>query len=132
MRQFQGNSSNRHQQNFIDCVRSRDGSALNTDVKLGNDSTGWCNLANIAFRAGQDYAPGEASELASALPLWGGLHEEMKLHLQAHGVEMTELRLSPILDFDPVHGTFSGAAAAQANSFLKREYRAPYVVPQIA
>jgi hypothetical protein len=133
MREFKGKGGNGlHHQNFLDCVRSRDVSQLNTDVEVGNHSTGWCNLANVAFRAGKPYVAGAAQELAQELPLWGSLHEEMQAHLAAHSVSMNELQLSPILEFNPEKGIFSGAGAEKANSFLKREYRAPYVVPEVS
>lgn len=132
VREFKGNSGGRlHQQNFIDCVRSRDISALNTDVELGNASTGWCNLANVAYRAGEAYSPEAAAELAKELPVWGELHEEMQQHLGAHSVGMTDLSLSPILDYNVEQGKFTGQGADKANSFLKREYREGYVVPEI-
>ncbi|RMF39132.1 MAG: gfo/Idh/MocA family oxidoreductase [Planctomycetota bacterium] len=131
--EFQGNSGNRlHQQNFIDCVLSRDASRLNADVEVGNLSTGWCNLANIGFLAGERYTPGAAAEIAQEVPLWGELRDEMQRHLAAHGVELTELRLSPMLELDPDQGRFVGPNAERANSFLKRKYRAPYVVPEIS
>lgn len=132
IREFRGNSGNRiHQQNFIDCVRSRNASELNTDLEMGNASTGWCNLANIAFQAGSKYSPPTAAELAKELPLWGELHDEMKAHLAAHSVDLSELSLSPILEYNVAKGAFTGAGAEKANSLLKREYRAPYVVPEI-
>lgn len=133
IREFRGNSGGRlHQQNFIDCVRSRDASQLNTDVEVGNDSTGWCNLANIAFLAGQLYTPEAAAELSRQLPLWGQLHEEMSAHLAAHEVPLSQLSLSPILELDPAQGRFIGPHAQRANAFIKRDYRAPYVVPEIS
>lgn len=132
IREFKGNSGHKlHQQNFIDCVRSRDASALNADVEMGNYSTGWCNLANIAFQAGDQYSTDAAEELAKQVPEWGGLHEEMKVHLAAHDVPMTQLSLSPMLAFDVDDAKFSGAGADKANPLLKRQYRAPYVVPEI-
>lgn len=133
IREFKGNSGNKlHQQNFLDCVRSRDPKALNAHVEVGNYSTGWCNLANVAFRAGNKYSPDAAEALAKELPLWGSLHEEMKVHVAAHEVPLTDLSLSPILKFDVQTGKFTGEGAEKANSFLKREYRAPYVVPEIS
>lgn len=133
VREFKGNSGGRlHQQNFLDCVRSRDVSALNTDVEMGNYSTGWCNLANIAFQAGERYSPAAAAELAQEIPLWGSLHEEMQAHVGAHDVPMTELKLSSILEFDVEAGKFTGQGAEKANTFIKREYRAPYAVPEIS
>ena len=48
IREFEGNSGDvLHQQNFVDAIRSHDRSMLNADVSVGNDSTGWCNLANM-------------------------------------------------------------------------------------
>ncbi|MCR9291191.1 MAG: Gfo/Idh/MocA family oxidoreductase [bacterium] len=135
IREFKGNSGGRlHQENFIDCCRSRDASQLNTPVEMGNLSTGWCNLANIAFQAGQPYTAAEAAELAKEIPTWGGLHEEMLQHMAAHGVQPAEdgVRLSPMLEFNVDQGQFVGDRAEQANSFLKRQYRAPYVVPEVA
>ena len=64
--------------------------------------------------------------------MWGSLHEEMKGHLAAHAVPVSELSLSPILEFDVGSGKFTGESADQANAFLTRQYRAPYVVPEIS
>ena len=133
VRQFKGSGGNGlHHDNFLDAVRSRDASSLAADVELGNASTGWCNLANVAFQAGEKYSAGAAREMASDLPLWGELHEEMKKHLGAHSVKMTELSLSGMLAFDVEANEFKGEGAAKANSFLKRKYRVPYVVPEVA
>ena len=50
IKEFKGNKGgSMHQENFIDAVRSRDSSLLKADVQVGHDSTGWCNLANIAL-----------------------------------------------------------------------------------
>ena len=47
VKEFKGNGGNGdHQKNFIDAVRSRDASILNSEIKVGHDSTGWCNVAN--------------------------------------------------------------------------------------
>ena len=132
IRKFSGNSGNKiHQRNFIDCVRSRSTSELNTPLEMGNASTGWCNLANIAFQVGELYSEDAATLLAAEVPLWGKLREEMQAHLQTHSVAMTELRLSPVLEFSTDKRAFHGPAAERANALLRREYRAPYVVPEI-
>ena len=42
LREFKGIGGNRvHHQNFIDAVRSRNHTSLNTDVEMGHLSTGW-------------------------------------------------------------------------------------------
>ena len=131
VRHFSGNAGdNLHQQNFIDAVRARDASLLNADVAVGNDSTGWCNLANIAYRAGSPYEP---QVVADGFPQMEGLAREMAEILAGHGLDLDggDILASPILEIDPASGQFTGPAAAAANQFLKREYRDGYAVPGI-
>ena len=72
--------------------------------------------------------------MAKEIPEWGALHKEMQAHMAAHEVDPTagEVNLSGMLDFDVAKGAFTGSKADQANAFLKRQYRAPYVVPELA
>jgi hypothetical protein len=134
IKEFKGTSgSGRHQENFIEAVRSGDASMLNSDVQLGNDSTGWCNLANVAFRVGGKYSAADAKQVPDSSGLWGGLLGEMEKLLTAHGLALTdaEIKLSPMLELDAATEQFVGDHADAANGFLKREYRAPFVVPKI-
>lgn len=135
IRTFQGTSGEgRHQQNFIDAVRSRDASTLNAEVEVGHLSTGWCNLANIAFRSGNTFAHAAAKEVDGDGGIWGSLLGEMTAHLGGHGIdiESTQIKLSPILSVDIEKEAFVGDHAKTANTFLKRQYRAGYEVPEIA
>lgn len=118
-----------HQQNFLDAVRAGSPALLNSEVKVGHDSTGWCNLANIAFRAG---AAGQKRQTVDGdQGIWSGLIGEMAEHLSNHGIPISgpQIKVSPMLEVDVEKETFVGAHADSANRFLKREYRAPYVVP---
>ena len=131
IRRFRGNSGGGHQQNFIDAMKAGDSSLLNSDVKVGHDSTGWCNLANIAFRAGVPFREEDATAVKD--PNWNSLLGEMRQHLGAYSMRMQspEIMLSPVLDFDPQNEVFVGDNAEAANVFLTREYRAPFKVPAI-
>jgi hypothetical protein len=40
-------------------------------------------------------------------------------------------RLGRQLDFDPVAERFTGEGEADANNMLTREYRAPYMMPEV-
>lgn len=73
-----------HQDNFIDCIRTR--KKANADVEVGHQTVLLCHLANISYRVGNQK-----------------------------------------LEFDSKTETFTNCD--QANKFLKREYRAPWVVP---
>ncbi len=134
IKEFKGTGGNgAHQQNFIDAVRSRDSSILNSDVKVGHDSTGWCNLANVAFRAGKPYKLADAKQVTDGAEMWEGLLESMNGLLTAHGVKMESdaIQLSPMLEMDVASEKFVGNNAEVANGFLKREYRKGYEVPEI-
>lgn len=123
-----------HQRNFIDAVRSRDSSSLNTEVQVGHDSTGWCNLANIAFRAGDTFSYAAAKEVSGDGGIWSSLLEETDKHLQSHDIkiESSEISLSPMLTVDVEKEQFVGDHAEQANIFLKRQYRKGFEVPKLA
>lgn len=50
-----------------------------------------------------------------------------------HHVEIAsdEIKLSPLLELAPQSDKFTGNAADGANGYLKRSYRAPFVVPEL-
>ena len=121
-----------HQANFVDALRSRDASMLNAPIDVGNDSTGWCNLANIAFRAGKDFARDDADQVG--VEIWDGLINEMAEHLSDHNIpiESSQIKLSAALQLDQKTERFVGDHADTANQFLKRQYRKGYEVPDLA
>jgi hypothetical protein len=121
-----------HVQNFVDAVQSRDAGSLNAPVEMGHHSTGWCNLANIAFQAGKQFSMDQAREVG--LDQWQELIDQMQAHTMAHGIklESDQIRLSPMLEMDPATEQFVGDNAAAANKFLKRKYREGYEVPDLA
>jgi predicted dehydrogenase len=134
VKEFKGTSGmGAHQQNFIDAVRQRDPSILNSGVEVGHFSTGWCNLANIAFRAGTTFAEADAEKVTDPSGLWGGLVDEMAGLLAAHkiDIESPQIKLSPVLEVDVKSEQFVGSNADLANRFLKREYRDPFTIPEI-
>ena len=134
IREFKGTGGNtEHHRNFLDAVRRRDPSILMSDVKVGHDSTGWCNLANIAFRTGGAYSAAGAARIQDDSGQWPGLLDDMRQLLAAHGIPMTsaQIRLSPLLEIDAASGKFIGEHAEAANKFLKRQYREGFEVPEL-
>ncbi len=120
-----------HLQNFVDAVRSRDASSLNAPIENGHHSTGWCNLANVGYRAAGAW---DRDQLVAAgsLPEWQKVVEDMTSPLAAFGVKLDDLRSSPVLTHDPETETFVGENAELANPFLRREYRPGYEVKPVA
>lgn len=134
IRQFRGNSGDRvHQQNFIDAVRAADPAVLHAEVQVGHDTTGWCNLANIAFLAGDRLSRGRLAVGDPDQDTWRGLLGEMEQLLTAHGIDIESeaIRMSPLLELDAATEQFVGEHADTANRYLKREYRTPFVVPEV-
>lgn len=134
IKQFKGNGGNGlHHENFIAAVRSRDVDSLNTDVEMGHLSTGWCNLANIAYQTGTPFRKADADVVQGDNGIWESIVDEMGRHIGAHGVKLQsdDIKLSPMLTVDVENEVFTGAHADQANRFVKREYRAGYEVPEI-
>lgn len=132
IRRFKGNSGGKlHQQNFLEAVREQNPAKLNTEVLVGHHSTGWCNLANIAFQAGSEFSADAAREIKH--PGWNELLDEMERHVAAHGLKLDgkQFKLSPVLEFDTEKNAFVGNGKDRANALLKRQYRAPFVVPEI-
>ena len=131
VREFKGGSGIRHQQNFIDAIRTNDSSILNADVQVGHDSTGWCNLANIAVRIGKPFDLADTEQIKQST--WRDTLKQFSDHLGKSGMSLAGegFRLSPVLSLDE-KGQFIGDQAAAANRLLKREYRAGYEVPEIA
>jgi hypothetical protein len=132
IRKFSGTSGmGAHQQNFIDAVRTRDAGSLNTDVEVGHHSTGWCNIANIAYLAGSAFD--KERSLHVGVDIWDALLQEMHAHLQAHSVAPSDkaILISSMLELDPDSGRFIGEGSEAANKWLKREYRKGYEVPEI-
>jgi len=132
IREFKGNSGDVvHMANFIDAVRKRDRSGLNAEVEVGHASTGWCNLANIAYVSGERYSKEQAKEVD--FYAWNKLIDGTNKHLAAHGLALDndQIVLSPMLSLNE-EGQFVGENSEAANKLLKREYRKGYEVPELA
>ena len=132
IKEFKGRGDVLHQANFIDAVLKRDSSILNAEIEVGNDSTGWCNLANVAFRSGT----GPETESADAIELeqWTALMGEMDRHLASYNLSRPheKIRVSSMLELDPATEQFIGPGSKNANQYLNREYRSGYEVPALA
>jgi hypothetical protein len=122
--------SDNHFANFIKAVRSRKKEDLHADVQEGHLSSALCHTGNISYRLGQQMDPEELQagvkdnhEMSETL---GRLQD----HLTANKVDLktSKLTLGAALTLDPATEQFIGNASA--NKMLKREYRAPFIVPE--
>lgn len=120
-----------HRENFIQAVRSRNASELNCDVRTGHLSTALCHLGNISHKTGETVELRSLGEKVQDYPLMVDATKRMESHLAANGVDLAsgQVQLGKTLQIDPKSETFVNSDAA--NGLLKREYRAPYVVPEM-
>lgn len=118
---------------FLAGVRSRKASDLAAEAIEGHRSTACCHIANVSHRLGKQSSP-EAiragisgnSELADAF-------DRCRTYLRENGVDLdaTPATLGPWVSLDPERGHFVGDFAGAANGLSRREYRRPYVVPEL-
>jgi Predicted dehydrogenases and related proteins len=119
-----------HRENFIKAMRSRNSSDLNCNLQDGHLSSSLCHLGNISHLLGKEVSLPEAEEQIKSAYGFGEAGERLKEHLQLNDLPTNELaiQLGAPLKYDPKQVTFPESPAATA--LLKREYRAPFIVPE--
>ncbi len=125
--------SDRHMENFIDVVRSRKTSDLYGPIEEGHVSSALCHLGNISHRIGMATPEGQLREKIKGSSVLSEAHGRMVEHLAANNCDLaqTPLTLGVPLLVDAKAERFTGPETQQANSYLSRQYRAPFVVPSI-
>jgi predicted dehydrogenase len=121
-----------HFENFIKAVRSRKREDLNADVLEGHLSAAICHTGNISYRLGEKKSVAEIKKAIEGHSGAAETFERMVQHLQVNGVDLeaTPVTLGPELQFDPQ--TEKAISNDAATKLLTREYRAPFVVPEIS
>ncbi|MCX6951764.1 MAG: Gfo/Idh/MocA family oxidoreductase [Verrucomicrobia bacterium] len=132
IKSFKGKDA--HMQNFIDVVRSRKVADLRGPILEGHVSSALCHLGNISHQLGRAASPGELHEKTLGNAPLAEAYGRMAEHLAANKVDLgrTPATLGVTLTVDAKAERFTGPDAAAANALLTRNYRAPFVVPQVA
>lgn len=120
-----------HYANFLKAVRSRKHEDLNADILDGHLSSALCHTGNISYQMGQKATAKEIADTLTSTPLVADSFDRMISHLKANDVNVDEAVLTrgATIAMDPVKETFPGNAEASRRT--TREYRAPYIVPEI-
>ena len=137
IKEFRGGGDQTHYTNFIDAAVKGDPNAVTASARCGALSAGLSHLGNISYYLGEANKV-SAAELRKQLVNVKSLDDNEKTldrtleHLVANGVDLakTPLSLGPMLKFDPEKEVFTDNT--EANKMLTREYREPYVVPEIS
>ena len=131
VKQFTQKGQKDHQANFIKAVRSRKQEDVMAPILDGHYSSALCHLGNISYRVGKQVPPSQLEEQFKGDKLAVDAFERVKAHLMANGVDLGQNppTLGPWLTIDTKAERFTGALSEEANKLVRREYRAPYVIP---
>ncbi len=121
------------QPNFIKAVRSRRRSDLRTDILEGHLSTCLSHMGNISHRIGRESSPEEIAESLKDVKGAGETIDRFEEHLERNSISLKSNRAvrGPWLQMDSVHERFTGQFGHRANELLSREYRPPFIVPDV-
>jgi hypothetical protein len=112
-------------------VRSRRSEDLNNHILEGHYSSALCHLANISYRLGEEVPFNKTNGLLGENKVASEAFAQMQEHLKDNGLKLDDLtyRLGRVLRFDAAKEKFIGDP--EADKLLTREYRAPFVVPEV-
>ncbi|HUG93086.1 MAG TPA: Gfo/Idh/MocA family oxidoreductase [Planctomycetaceae bacterium] len=126
-----GPGGSNHFGNFIEAVRNRNRSYLNAEVEDGHYSSALCHLANVSYRLGKDVPFDGGKKVFEGNAAAEETFESMTEHLaRENRIELAgeTFRRGRFLEFDAKSESFVNDK--EANQFLFRNYRAPFVVPE--
>jgi len=116
--------------NFVKAVRSRKEEDVRTTIREGHLSTALCHMGNISYRVGKEVSVEEVNEIVKKDTVVMDAFERTRKHLLANGIDLNKMSivLGPKLDMDSSKEKFVGRFADQANKYLSRDYREPFVI----
>jgi predicted dehydrogenase len=132
IKSWRGGGERIHFNNFLEAVASRDASILNAEVLEGHLSSALCHTGNVSHRMGKKATVGQIEEAIQALPLLQDSFRRMRDHLEANNVSLDGevLTLGAMLEMDVA--TERVTNLDEANGLIRRDDRAPYLVPEIS
>ncbi len=122
-----------HLSAFLAGVRSRKASDLAAEALEGHRSTACCHMANVSHRLGKQSSPEAIRAAVSASTEMADAFERCRDYLRGNGVDLdaTPAALGPWVSLDAKDGRFVADFADAANLLSRREYRAPFAVPEV-
>ncbi|MEI6231643.1 MAG: Gfo/Idh/MocA family oxidoreductase [Planctomycetota bacterium] len=126
--EFKGEGN--HFKNFIEAVQNRTPKTLNASILEGHLSSALCHTGNISLQLGKASSQEAIREKLKGNAVAQETFESVNMHLQTNLVDLnkSKLILGEFLTMDPGTETFVGNV--EASKLLKREYRAPYTIPE--
>jgi predicted dehydrogenase len=115
-------------------IRSRNPADLKAEILEGHLSSALCHTGMISHRIGRSLQEGAIRERIQGNRLAAERFGSMQEHLGRNGVDLakTPATLGPWLSMDPKSERFlEGDDSGAANALLRRDYRKPFVVPEV-
>jgi predicted dehydrogenase len=122
-----------HLSAFLAAVRSRKAGDLAAEAIEGHRSTACCHMANVSHRLGKQSSPDAIRAANTGNTEMTDAFERCREYLRANGVDLdaTLATVGPWVTLDAKHGRFVAEFADAANQLSRREYRKPFVVPEV-
>jgi predicted dehydrogenase len=122
-----------HLSAFLAGVRSRKAGDLAAEALEGHRSTACCHMANVSHRLGKRSSPEAIGAATAGNAELADAFERCRAYLRENGVDLdsTPATLGPWVCLDVEKGRFVGEVAYAANRLSRREYRKPFVVPDL-
>ena len=117
---------------FINSVRSRKVEEVNGEIQEAHYSSSLCHLGNIAYRLGEQAPFGRRPDWVDLHPEVARSFETIKANLESAlkmDLGKQTYQLGPELQFDPKTERFIGNP--DADKLLTRDYRDPFVAPEV-
>jgi len=132
IRRFSGGNDGLHFANFLQVVRSRRMADLHGECKEGHLSAALVHLANISYRVGTQAALSELNNVFGDNSPANEAATRMVQHLRDNRVDVAagHYTLGRRLTINPQDETIVNDA--EATWYMRREYRAPFCVPERA
>jgi hypothetical protein len=133
IKQFIRNEGSGHFDNFLKAVRSRKVSELNADIAIGHVSSALCHAANTSYRLAKTATGQEIADALGNNEAYQSTLFRFQEHLLVNNVDLgkTPRNLGPWLTIDSEHEKYIGEYSLEANMFLTRNYREPFIVPEM-
>jgi hypothetical protein len=132
LKHFPGDDGVKHVDNFLAAVRSRKTSDLRVNVLEGHITASMVHMADISYRLAQKKPLEEVKKTLEGHEVLAESFDRLSQHLKANAIDLVKnpLRIGPWLEFDAKKEQFTGDHSANANMYLSRNYRAPFIVPE--
>ena len=131
IQKWDGGGDQLHYRNFLEAVASRNPKHLNAEVLEGHLSSALCHTGGVSHQLGKKATANEIRDRIKAYPVFTDSFERMVGHLALNGIDTDEpvLTLGPMLEMSTSAERFTNLD--EANALVRREDRAPFVVPEI-